>query len=360
MKNIKKMSAIGLILIMLFAITACGAKSSDYTMDAKTSPATGGYDGAMMGEAIQQEAGNMYSGEYATDEAYDMAVTDSAPMEVPMKQDQYSSVVTEGEMYEAGAVTPDQISSSEKKIITTYSINLETVEYDGFVSQIEQYINDKKGYIEYSDSWGSPIDEKMFSEGYYDTQPYPYYSGRSKNMTVRIPEAEAQAFLQMLKENGYETSSSVSTNDVSLEYYDTEARIKALETQRDRILELITQAQNVDELILLEQRLTDINYELDSKQTQMKYFENQIQYTTIHVYVNEVVEFSDIEKFNPSFGDRIVTGLKNTFSNIRVGFVNLVIWIIVNSVYFVMLAIVVIIALIIIKKRKAKKNQIIN
>lgn len=352
MKKIKHILAISLILILALSLVGCGASghsgtnpTTGYTQEA---PMTGGDSG-------------IYN-----------AVPESGYQEAPMADSEFAEAQLDGEMPTPKSnATGDSAqitvgTPNAKKIITTYNITLETIDYEKLVSDVESYVTEKQGYVEYMDSWGrNPVDPVPYNDvQVYKSYGYDYSHGgnfgRTTSMTVRIPQNETEAFIKMLKESGNETNYSVSQTDISLDYYDVEARIEALRVERDKIMELMEQAENVQDIILLEQRLTDVNYELDSKETQMRHYDNQIDYNTVYVSLQEVVEFSEQQGFNPSFGERVAAGFRIMFYNFKTGVVNLAIWLIVNSVYIVVCAGVVALIVVLIRKRskvKAKENK---
>ena len=77
------------------------------------------------------------------------------------------------------------------------------------------------GYVQYGNVWG--------------TKPEVYGdSGRTAELTFRIPAEQAEAFLTFAEGNGEVVRQSVNTEDVTLDYYDRETRLEVLRTQLDR------------------------------------------------------------------------------------------------------------------------------
>ena len=336
MKKVRNIILLSTALALLLSLTSCGGGydrgTENYNFQAVPTPSD------YYNQPTTGGGGDYYESDMATDSVEPGEVTEDAATQ------EFDAVP------EAGAG-----DLSGKKIITTYSIALETLEYEEFLSEIEKYVEDKQGYIEHMESWGkSPDDPILYSAA---GESYGSGAGRYASMTVRIPETETEGFFAMLREGGNETSYSVSKSDISLEYYDTSARIKALETERDRLLELMENAEGVEELILLEQRIADVNYELDSKETQMRHYDNQIDYTSTFVTISEVIKFSEGDKFDPSFGERISAGFSNTIYGIKTGAEDLVVWLIVNSIVIIPVGIVLVLVVLFIRKRGHKLKQ---
>ena len=86
-----------------------------------------------------------------------------------------------------------------------------------------------------------------------------------------------------------------NVEDVTLDYVDVESRKKMLETEQQRLLELLETAESLDDILTIESRLTEVQYELDSKESQLRTYDNQIDYSTVYLDINEVVRYTPQE-----------------------------------------------------------------
>ena len=75
---------------------------------------------------------------------------------------------------------------------------------------------------------------------------------------------------------------------------DTESRVKTLETERDRLLELMEQAETMSDLLEIESRLTEVRGELERYASQLKVLDNQIDYATVNLSLSEVTEYTPV------------------------------------------------------------------
>ena len=75
---------------------------------------------------------------------------------------------------------------------------------------------------------------------------------------------------------------------VTDEYYDVDARVKALTAQRDRLLELIGKAASLSELLELEKALADVQGNLDSLTRQLKRYDSQVSMATVTVSLDQI------------------------------------------------------------------------
>ena len=130
-----------------------------------------------------------------------------------------------------------EIPAGDRKLIKTVTINAETEHYDDLIPALDETIIALGGYVE-SRETGSYTRDRRWSR-----------------MTVRIPAEQLAGFLAHVGENANVLSTSEQTQDVTLQYADTEAKITALKTEQNRLLELLAGAQNLGEILEIEAQL---------------------------------------------------------------------------------------------------------
>ena len=86
---------------------------------------------------------------------------------------------------------------------------------------------------------------------------------------------------------------------MTLDYVDVESRKKMLETEQQRLLELLETAESLDDILTIESRLTEVQYELDSKESQLRTYDNQIDYSTVYLDIDEVVRYTPQDRRAP-------------------------------------------------------------
>ena len=94
-------------------------------------------------------------------------------------------------------------------------------------------------------------------------------------VTARIPAENYRSFLTAAGEAGNVTSLNESAQDITAEYVDVEARLKALNDQRDRLNALADKAETTADLLEIESQLSDVQYQLESYTGQMRLMDNQ-------------------------------------------------------------------------------------
>lgn len=108
-------------------------------------------------------------------------------------------------------------------------------------------------------------------------------SSPSATLTLRIPSDQLDAVLADIDELGVVDSKNINYDDVTSQRVDLDARIEALQTSVDRLLELMAGATSTEDLLAAESSLTQRQAELDSLQSQRTQLGDQIAYATITV-----------------------------------------------------------------------------
>ena len=181
-----------------------------------------------------------------------------------------------------------------RKLIRTVSLSLETKEFDSVLTNLSTKTTELGGYIETSSVNGNS---------------YSHHSTRYASYVIRIPANKLNEFVEVVSELGNVTQKNESVEDVTLRYIDVESHKKALETEQERLLELLSKAENMEEILTIESKLSDIRYEIENYESQLKTMDNQIDYSTVSVYVDEVERVTD-------------TGEKGSFEEIKERFGN--------------------------------------
>lgn len=197
-----------------------------------------------------------YSAEYAVEEtmagAYDLA-----------------NVKAEEAAIEPG----EEVSNPNRKLIKTVSVNIEVKDLAASVQAVKDRTEQMGGYVEYSD-----MNYPEEGAGY----------SASASFTIRIPEDMLDEFVSVVEADGRLAYKSENVQDVTLQYSDTESRKKSLLIERDRLNELMKQAEDVSDIVAVEAQLSQVRYELDSIESQLRTYDNQVNYSTVYVNLTQV------------------------------------------------------------------------
>ena len=234
---------------------------------------------------------------------------------------------------------------SDQKLITTVEINAETEDLDALMPQLSDHIAQLGGYVE-------------FQNTYYGSA-YSSYRHRSANMTIRIPADKLSDFLLHVEGASNVISKQQSQDNVTLQYVDTESRVAALEAERDRLMELLEQAGDLSDLLKIEERLTDVLYDLESTTAKLRSLDNQVSYATVNLYLDEVKELTETQE--KTVWQRIGSGFGENLRNIGEDIVDFFIWLVTYSPQLIVIGGIIWLAVRTvrrtIKKRRAKKTE---
>ena len=233
----------------------------------------------------------------------------------------------------------------DQKIITTVYMDAETEDMNALLEKINAKVAELGGYMEAQDI--------------YNGSSYSSYRSRHADLTVRIPADKLNGFVEHVSSYANIVSQNTSTENVTLSYIATESRITALETEQDRLLELLAMAENMEEILLIESRLTEVRTELEQVTSVLRSYDNRINYSTIHLGIAEVVEYTEVEEEPETFWDRISKGFVKSLKNVGDGIVDFVVFLIVAFPYFLPFIAIAVVVIVIIKTvgKKKKKKQ---
>ena len=235
----------------------------------------------------------------------------SAVNKLGIRQEAYESdtVVMAPAMMAAGPAN-DMLTSNtsaditaipeSRKWIITVRMSAETEDLDSMTAALQDQIARMNGYVE---------DQNIYNGSAYATRRY-----RNANLTIRIPAEDVDNFTQEISGIANVISQEKNLEDVTLNYVSTESRVKALQTEEARLLELMAQAETMSDLLEIEGRLTDVRYELERTTSQLRTYDNQINYATIYLDISEVQEYTPVE--DPTLWERITDGFGDSLEGL--------------------------------------------
>lgn len=252
----------------------------------------------------------------------------------------------EAEPMEMGAAlntAAGQIESSDaltavptsRKLIRTVDMDLETTDFDNMITSLNQTVTSMGGYVEESGISG----RSLYSND---------HATRFAHLKVRIPSNDLDAFISQIGTIGNVTNRSEQVRDVTLSYSDIESHKKSLTIEQERLWELLEKAESVDTVIALESRLSEIRYQLESYESQLRTFDNQIDYSTVTLAIHEVTVLTPTAPDN--IASRIQKGFQKNLQNIGLDFTNLFVWFVASIPFFLIWGAVILLCLFIGKR----------
>lgn len=227
-------------------------------------------------------------------------------------------------------LTPPPSPKDEQKIIKTARLAFETKDVEATHKKILQLASQYKGLVQ-SDNSGKD------------------YNRILKYLTVRIPTENFQQFIDGISEGvAYFDQRDISQQDVSEEFVDLEARLKAKRVLEERYLELLKKANNVKEMLEIESELSNIREEIEAKQGRLQYLQSQVSMSTVNIEFYKTTAETGITQ---SYGQKMKNAFQGGWNGISVFFLGvLYLW-----PLFLIALIIIVVLRIFLKNRKKKQ-----
>lgn len=323
---IKKSKIVLPLLVAVMAFSGCGSASDS----ASTASLDSGYGYSLNSVARDTKADTF------TESASEDAVSGSAvasPMTAEVEK-------AEVQVDKSTPHTKGTERKSKRKLIRNKTLVVETKNLDKTLEKVNTAIDAFNAYVE-----SSTVDNPSY-EG----------SRRTCYMTVRVPQDKLDAFTNQVDATGIVTNATENTEDVTLQYTDVEAHKRALDAEYEKVMELLGQAKTMDQILVLESKLSDLRYQIDSYESQLRVLDDEVTYSTVSLTLEEVEYEKEVDK---SLGTRVVNGFKDGMHNLKefsgdflVGFVTALPFLL---VFGLVAAIVVPVVMIILKKTRNRR-----
>ncbi|MBR0217756.1 MAG: DUF4349 domain-containing protein [Clostridia bacterium] len=225
-----------------------------------------------------------------------------------------------------------------EKIIRSASFNVKTADYDADLQKIQDLAADMGGRVEYLTTSGDASSGQT----------------RSASLTLRIPARRLDEFLTGAQGIGTLTGMTQQMEDVSDSYYDTQTRLKTQQEKLARLQEMMASAQDVSDLIEIESAIADAQYYIDRYTGTLKSYDSRVDFSSVRVFVREtkITETKEV-----SLGERIVTGIGDSFREFGWFLEDMVIFLAAALPWIIALAVAAFAVVLIFRVRKNRKNK---
>src|SRR5690606_21180035 len=220
--------------------------------------------------------------EVADKESYEL-------LEIQLPAEDYASIPSpEEEISEAVGL---DIETQEQKIIKNATLRFETSD----VSQTAQSI------IKNAQQYNGFVEKDNESKDY----------GRfTRNIIIRVPNKYFDNVItESTKGITHFDEKLITAVDVTSDYIDVEARLKAKRELEARYLQLLTKANKVSDMLEIEKELSSIREEIESKERTLKYYQNKVSFSTIEYTFYKPIVSSGT---TVSYGDKVKNSLKSS------------------------------------------------
>ena len=325
----KKITALFLALLMLFSLAACGSSAAKSESYRPSSAPAAGYNSSYVYD------------DYAPEEPAAMAA----------EAESFGGFSASGSPANADAAAgkaPDAGDIAVDKIIYSANATIETTAFDDTVSKLEALIAQYGGFIESSSISGN---------NYYHSS-HGYASSRSAEYRVlRIPSRDFGTVMNSLSTLGNVPYCNTYTENITSQYYDVQARLNACLTQEQTLLEMMSKAEKVSDMLEIQDQLSDVRYRIESLQSTLTNWDRQVSYSTISLSVQEVQEYTPEARL--SFGEQLSLALSRGLKGIGEFFRDLLLWLLEALPALILLAAFVVLVVFLVRRirRRAKARK---
>lgn len=313
--TMKRWMSTALASLLLLGLTACGGASQGAMTESYETNSSSKFESSMDMEMPEEE----------------------------MKEELgFENTITEDSA--AGSAEQQDVLAG-RKLIYTYRAEMQTLEFEETVASIESAVQKAGGYIEQSSRSGS---------GAID---YGRVYERTASYTLRIPAKAAGDFVAGLADIAAVTYSNQWVDDVTDYYYDSEARLNNLRVQETRLLELLAQAENMGDMITIEQALSDVRYQIESLDGTIRRLDKEIEFSSVDLYIQEVFEASQLQAAPLTLGERISARFSRSLEDIKDSGEDFIVWLIGDSVIILIWVVLISGAVVILRKVRGKLPQ---
>lgn len=241
----------------------------------------------------------------------DGATVDTTAMPAPPPGD------PEKKKQPSGNNTPVPNPDWDKKIIKTASLNIEVKDYNAYYSSLREKIRSVGGWVAQEEQQQS--DYKI-----------------ENTISIKVPVDQFDNAVGLLT-GGVEklNEKKITSQDVTAEFVDTRSRIEAKKQVRQRYMDLLKQARNMEEILNVQSEINSVQEEIESATGRVEYLGHESAYSTINLTYFQVLNPTAKDSDNPTFGSKLNGAFHSGWSWVGDLFVGIVsIWPLLLLIFF--------------------------
>lgn len=170
------------------------------------------------------------------------------------------------------AAQTDGTAATGRSIIRTGEVRLRVDDYESARANLTAAVEARGGYV--SDS----------TQQVHDRDEASWTSGR---VVLRVPAENFSDTMTAVEKEGRVLQSSTSTQDVTDQVVDLQARLENLRAERERLRELYQRANDTEDILAVERRLSEVQTEIEQTEARLQNLQRRVAYSTITVEMSE-------------------------------------------------------------------------
>ncbi len=239
-----------------------------------------------------------------------------------------------------GAATADSgaTAATGQKLVRTVSLTLRTTAFDTDLESVQALLEGLGGYVENLYQYGDVVSG--------DT--------RTASLSVRVPSESLDAFLAGMEGVGRVVDRSESVTDMTVQYTDNQTRLDTLYAKLERLNQLMAQAQEVSDLIELENAIADTQYEIERYETSQRDIDRRVDMSAVNVTLLEESPAQSATAEDIGLGERLGAALNASLKWLGGFLRNMLVFITMILPVAVPVAAVAVVAWLIVRRRRSR------
>jgi hypothetical protein len=168
--------------------------------------------------------------------------------------------------FKANQVSNPTVDEAEKipsQIIKNADVRFQVEELSKSMQAVQRMVKEAGGYISSSNTTRNNRES-------------------SEAMSIRVPYPQFEKLLdELIKQSVFTNNKTITSEDVTEQFIDIQARLKNKKQAEQRYLEILRQAKTVKEILEVETQLRQIREETEAQEGRLKYLKDRVKYSTI-------------------------------------------------------------------------------
>ncbi len=310
--------------LLVFALAGCGGSAGDN----KNTGQTAASSTAEMATPAATEDGGYYE--------YDKA----AEPETAVSEEAAADVAAGAAAGPTGGADVTMPQDARKVIMRGY-LEMESTAFEKTGDGIRQAVEKAGGYIQSS--------ELITNYGPGGEQMARY--------TARVPAGDYSGFADAVAALGNVRSRNESSEDVTSQFVDIEARLESLRAQEKWLLNFMEEAKKVEDMLEIERQISDVQYQIESYTASLNQLSQLTSYSTLEITLYEVKVLSDTPTVQETYGQRASRAFSQSWTDVGEFFGDLGIFLIGALPVLIFLAAVAVVVILVVRRARKRMKK---
>ena len=177
---------------------------------------------------------------------------------------------------------------------------------------VEGYISFESSHLDSTTHRIKTATEKHDAYIASEQQNNSYYQNRNL-ITIRVPSNTLAEFIADATKGVKKfDSKSITSRDVTMEFFDLSARITTKKELEERFLKILQKANSIKDILEIERELGSLRADIESLEGRLRYMSNKVDYSTITFEFYETIIVENENKYLA----KLKQGFKNGWENL--------------------------------------------